>query len=50
MSDTSAERGGDQSIEAVRRAWLTENWASVVVGLVLVALVLAGVIPASLVP
>lgn len=40
----------DESVRAERRLALNEDWAATVVGLVILVLVLAGVVPAWLVP
>lgn len=40
----------DDTAADLQRSWLTEDWAAVVVGLVLILLVFAGVIPGDLIP
>ncbi|QII03954.1 hypothetical protein BH93_05570 [Rhodococcoides fascians A25f] len=49
-SDTPLAPDGDSSTEELRLSWLTEDWASVVVGLALIALVFAGAIKGWLIP
>lgn len=49
-SGTPLAPDGDSSAEELRLSWLGEDWASVVVGLALIALVFVGAIPGWLVP
>ena len=47
MSEPTADRRADAHRPA---AWVTEDWAATLVGLLLLVLALTGVIPAGLVP
>ncbi|MGU3292561.1 hypothetical protein [Williamsia sp. M5A3_1d] len=47
---TDSTAPADTDVSTLQRRWLTEDWAAVVVGLVLILLVFAGVIPTGLVP
>lgn len=46
----TAQGGPDPAIGSARRFVLNDDWAATVVGLVLLALILAGVVPGRLVP
>ncbi|MBK1787493.1 hypothetical protein [Prauserella cavernicola] len=50
MTDTDAGAGSEDDGQRSRRWRINEDWAATVVGLMLLALVLAGVVPEGLVP
>jgi hypothetical protein len=52
MSESTSGRPAapDPAVHGARRTALNEDWAATVVGLVLLGLVLAGLLPGSVVP